>query len=257
MSTRRDTTMTAHDRHAPLSISQVASATLLGLVTLLALPGLASAQYSDEYRTRGTSPERFDWQLHIGPYTPYVGSNAFRDIFGGDGGPMLAMELDTHIVRIPYVGPLGIGVRGGWSRYRARACSVSTDGSPDCDNRADEKEKFVLLPVSIMATLRVDVLARELNFPLVITGKLGLDTFFWRSRRGGSSQGSGRSLGMRWGVMFALELDFIEPRAARRLDEDWGINHSYLFVELYGSLFGTSIPMRDAFTWSAGLGLSF
>ena len=56
---------------------------------------------------------------------------------------------------------------------------------------------------------------------------------------------------------FALELDFIEPRAARRLDEDWGINHSYLFVELYGSLLGSSIPMRDAFTWSAGLGLTF
>ena len=73
----------------------------------------------------------------------------------------------------------------------------------------------------------------------------------------GSSQGSGRSLGLRWGVMFALELDFIEPRAARRLDEDWGINHSYLFVELYGSLLGSSIPMRDAFTWSAGLGLTF
>ena len=73
----------------------------------------------------------------------------------------------------------------------------------------------------------------------------------------GDSVGSGRSIGLRWGVTFALELDFIEPRAARRLDEDWGINHSYLFVELYGSLLGSSIPMRDAFTWSAGLGLTF
>ena len=57
--------------------------------------------------------------------------------------------------------------------------------------------------------------------------------------------------------MFAFELDVIEPRAARRLDEDWGINHSYLFLELYGSLFGTSIPMRDTLTWSMGLGLTF
>ena len=58
-------------------------------------------------------------------------------------------------------------------------------------------------------------------------------------------------------MQFALELDFIEPRAARRLDVEWGINHSYLFLELYGSLFGTSIPVRDTFTWSAGLGLTF
>jgi hypothetical protein len=111
--------------------------------------------------------------------------------------------------------------------------------APDCDNRSDEREKLTLLPLTIMAILKVDVLARELGIPLVITGKLGLDTIFWRSRRGGDSQGSGRSLGLRWGVMFALELDFIEPRAARRLDEDWGINHSYLFMELYGSLLGT------------------
>ena len=186
-----------------------------------------------------------------------MGSDAFSQIFGGDGGPMVAMELDGHIVRIPYVGVLGVGVRGGWARYRARACGMTPDGALDCDNRSDEREKFTLLPLSIMAILKVDVLAREFDFPLVISGKLGLDTIFWRSRRGGDSQGSGRSLGLRWGVMFALELDFIEPRAARRLDEDWGINHSYLFMELYGSLMGSSIPMRDAFTWSAGLGLTF
>jgi len=232
------------------------AATLLAL-GLLGTVGPAKAQYSDEFRPRGESPERFDWQLHIGPYSPYVGSSAFSDIFGGDGGPMVAMELDTHIVRIPYVGPIGIGVRGGWARYTARSCTVDAAGAPDCENRSDEREKLSLLPITIMAILKVDVLARELGIPLVITGKLGLDSFFWRSRRGGSAQGSGRSLGLRWGVMFALELDFIEPRAARRLDEDWGINHSYLFVELYGSLLGTSIPMRDAFTWSAGLGLTF
>lgn len=232
-------------------------AAVLLTLGLLGAPQAASAQYSDEFRPRGESPERFDWQLHIGPYTPYVGSNAFRDIFRGDGGPMVAMELDTHIVRIPYVGPIGVGVRGGWSRYTARSCAVDAEGNPDCDNRSDEREKFVLLPVTVMAILKVDVLARELHFPLVITGKLGLDSFFWRTRRGGSTEGSGRSIGLRWGVTFALELDFIEPRAARRLDEDWGINHSYLFVELYGSLLGTSIPMRDAFTWSAGLGLTF
>lgn len=232
-------------------------AALLLTLGLLTTVQTAQAQYSDEFRPRGTSPERFDWQLHIGPYTPYVGSDVFSQIFGGDGGPLVAMELDTHIVRIPYVGPIGIGVRGGWARYRARACGVMDDGTLDCENRSSEREKFTLLPVSILATLKIDVLAREFNFPLVITGKLGLDSIFWRSRRGGSSQGSGRSLGLRWGVMFALELDFIEPRAARRLDEDWGINHSYLFVELYGSLLGSSIPMRDAFTWSAGLGLTF
>ena len=232
-------------------------AALLMTLGLLTTAQTAQAQYSDEFRPRGESPERFDWQLHIGPYTPYVGSDAFSQIFGGDGGPMVAMELDGHIVRIPYVGVLGVGVRGGWARYRARACGMTPDGALDCDNRSDEREKFTLLPLSIMAILKVDVLAREFDFPLVITGKLGLDTIFWRSRRGGDSQGSGRSLGLRWGVMFALELDFIEPRAARRLDEDWGINHSYLFMELYGSLMGSSIPLRDAFTWSAGLGLTF
>ena len=224
---------------------------------LMSTATTAHAQYSDEYRTRGESPEHADWQLHVGPYAPYVGSSAFSDIYGGDRGPMLAMEIDIHIVRIPFVGILAGGVRGGWSKYTARACAVGADGSPDCSNRSDEREKLTLLPVTLLAALKIDVLARELEIPIVITGKLGLDVNFWRNRRGGSRQGSGTSLGMRWGIQLALELDRLEPRAARRLDEDWGINHSYLFIELYGSLFGTNIPMRDAFTWSAGLGLSF
>ena len=189
----------------PHLVPRISLALLTFGLTLMAA-GAAEAQYSDEYRDGGQSPEHVDWQLHIGPYTPYPGSNAFDEIFGSDGGPMVAMEFDFHLVRIPYVGVLQAGFRAGWAKYRARACALGTDGLPDCSNRADEREKLVLLPLTLLAALKIDVLAEELNIPLVITGKLGLDVHFWRNRRGGSTVGSGRSLGLRWGCHVRLRV---------------------------------------------------
>lgn len=216
------------------------------------MPSLASAaqaQHLDERlmparSARVGTPEQFALELRGGPYRPEVGP-PFEESFGGDRGPMLAMELDVLVLRIPYVGHLGIGSGVGWSRYSGRAEVVG-------GGEAAEETSLTLVPVPIMGVLRVDVLSRELNIPLLFTGKLSADIVFWNSETG-NDEGSGIGLGLRWGAQVALELDWFDPAAARALDEEWGINHTFTFGELYGSSADDDFPLGDT-TWALGLG---
>lgn len=237
-----------------MSLALYRAASLATLVSLCALaPSTASAQWSDEFSEPVATPEHFTGEFRVGTYVPDVGNSSFTDVFGSDRGPLLALEINTFIYRIPHVGPLGVAINAGWAKYTGSTCA--TGGTTECTN-SDEGAKFVLFPVAVLATLRVDVLARELNVPLIFTGKIGLDSVFFRSKAGGTTEAEGRSHGLRWGAQIALELDWIRPRAARSLDVDWGINHSYLFFELFGSTASSSIPLGDT-TWAAGLGLVF
>jgi len=229
---------------------------VLASASLLAVAP-ASAQYSDELsaRARRSSTERFNFEFKVGTYRPDArsidGGNAFRQFFGSDRGPMLQLELDVWAVRIPYVGLLGGGVSWGWARYKRGLCS-----SLDCQDRLDEKAKARLWPIAAMAVARIDVLARELNVPIIFTGKFGLDVIFY-DIDGGDTPASSHSLGMRWAVQVALELDFINPRRARSLDDEWGINHTSLFLELFGSTADSNLDVGTSIAWAAGLGLQF
>ena len=86
----------------------------------------------------------------------------------------------------------------------------------------------------MIATLRIDALARNTPVPLVFTGKIGYNTVFFKESVGGA-ESRGRSHGLGWGAQIALELNFINPRRANALDEDWGINSSFFFFEIAGS----------------------
>ncbi|MDH5493208.1 MAG: hypothetical protein OEY14_14740 [Myxococcales bacterium] len=203
-------------------------AAILGFGLLLA-PG-ANAQWSNDEVIHIASPERFTLELRIGPYEPSAAG-----ITADDTGPLFGVELDYHIWRIPYVGPIGIGAAPSIGIYAADGSTAST--------------RLTLIPFPLLASLRVDVLARELGVPLVLTGKAGLDMIFG-VHSGAESQ---TSFGLRWGLQLALELDPLEPRAARALDEEWGINHSFLFFELFGS----TADLGDPMAWAAGLGFTF
>jgi len=58
-------------------------------------------------------------------------------------------------------------------------------------------------------------------------------------------------------VQLGLDLDTFEPAAARNMDEEWGINHSFLFFELFGfEPSNESLPLTGT-QWAIGLGFTF
>ncbi len=222
--------------------------TLAALVAFDASPAraqyVAERQMSARPAALGT-PERFAVELRGGPYTPDVGP-PLDDSFGDDDGPLLAGEIDVFLLRIPYVGHVGIGGGFGWTRYTGRA--VTPDGE-----ETEEETSLTLLPIPILAVLRIDVLARELDIPLLVTGKIGVDVVPWSVTKGNEDSGSGVGVGLHWGVQLGLELDFFDRAAARSLDEEWGINHTFVFGELFGSHAEDQFSLADV-TWAIGLG---
>ena len=206
---------------------------LLALAVSSAFAATAEARAPDTFEEdyappiNVESPQRLGFELRIGPYEP-GGGRAFKEAFGDDKGWLLALELDIKLYQIPYVGTLNLGLGWGWSKYSAKTIDQS-------GNRTGEENEFIIFPMSPMAVLRIDALARHTVVPLVFAGKLGVDFVRWKSKTDDNVDDSGLNTGLRWGVQGALELDFIQPNGARRLDEDWGVNHSYLFAEYYGS----------------------
>ena len=173
------------------------------------------------------SPMWMAFELKIGPYRP--GYPAFKESFGSDKGWLLSTELDVTLYHIPYVGQLNLGAGWGWANYDAKA-AIIPGGSP-----SGEKTELTLYPLSALAVLRVDALARYTVVPFTFAGKLGGDFVRWKANTGGNNDGNGLNKGLRWGAQAALELDFFDGRSARRLDDDWGINHTFLLFEYFES----------------------
>lgn len=226
----------------------------------LALTSVAQAQDAvagsewSGVREYTPSDERFTAEVGMGAYRPSLG-RAFEDSFGGDLGPLLHLELDVHLFRIPYIGPLAIGGAFGWVEWNGAATAVSGSATNVGDTGMS------LIPLSLLAILRIDGLARELAIPFVVSVKFGGDFGYYQTGTAGSLDADGWSVGLHWAIQAALELDFLEQRAANRLDQEWGINHSLVYFELFGSTMGqmggNSLPMGTDLAWQAGLQLTF
>lgn len=218
---------------------------------------LGHAQTQDEIQgppPHRASSEHFGFELRFGPYAPDVSNGAFDTAFRNDPGLLIGFEIDGYPVRIPYVGLLGAGVGFSWAGYSDGAF-FTEDGN---EMRADEDTTLDLFPLSALLVLKVDVLAREVGIPLVFTGKFGGDMIFWQTATGDSDKHSGYSPGLRWAAQVALELDILERQAARTLDEEWGINHTFIFFEYFGSTAGfTGDFLRVGNTgWTLGFGMT-
>lgn len=223
------------------------------------IPGGAIERFADQdVDLFQPSPVYGVWEVFaLGPYSPPIldgipGGNV--PPITGDRGPLLSTELDFFLFKIPFVGRFGVGGRVGWASYSGRALPADVDEDAEDLGEQGEPARLTMFPITPMAMLRIDVLARELDIPIVFTAKVGLDIIPWRSRLGGVTEAKDVEYGLRWGAQVALELDFLEPRAARRLDDEWGINHTFIFAELFGS---TARFLGANIAWTAGLGIVF
>jgi hypothetical protein len=219
----------------------------------LLAPQRAAAQAYDEMTPHRdfSSPEHFALEFRIGPYQPDMGGNrAFNTFFGTDHGPMFAFELDVVAYRLKDVLYLSGGAGMGTASYLGH--TLDSTGLPTA-----EKTTFSMLPIDLLAVLRVDVLARKLSVPFILAGKLGYQWAHWNAQDGKATPVSGWSVGTRWAAQVALDLDVFDQKAARRMDEEWGINHSSLFFELFGwKPSPRSLPLGST-AWTVGLGFAF
>lgn len=216
----------------------------------------ARAESVGESQKEGWSPEGYLLSVGVGAYHPDPGSAIFDQIYSGDNGPLILVAFDFFLYRIPFLGPIGIDIAGGWAGYKGTACEVGPNGECSSSSGSTQTAKFSIFPLNTMFVLRIDALARETPVPFVFTGKIGYTNIFFNEDTGSGKQG-GRSGGLGWAAQIALELNFVNRRRANALDEDWGINSSFFFFELAGADANSGAPVGDKLYFTGGLGLTF
>jgi hypothetical protein len=230
-----------------MRIASLLALTLVGCLVSSRVLARAPDTFEEDYARPALidSPMWWAMELKAGPYIP-GDTSSLKDTFGNDRGWLLSVEVDVTVLHIPKVGQLNLGLGFGWSNYEAKARDEN-------GNKTSEETKLTLYPLSALAVLRVDALARETVIPLTFAGKIGSDFVRWKSTTGKRTDADGINVGLRWAVQAAFELDFFERQSARRMDEEWGVNHTFLLFEYFQSVTeGTGDR-----TWQLGLGAQY
>lgn len=240
----------------------------------LLLPQEAAAQvdtrdYRRADRKLPESPQRFAFELRMGPYKPRVddefsGKTPFADTFGDGKGFHIGAEIDWQAWRIPHFGTLGPGFSFAYTSRSAKAKITGTT------KESSEETTLKIMPMIAVGVLRIDVLTRDLGIPLVPYGKAGYGMGFWSvtTDKGVVTRDGVEARGRSWGTHLAvggmLHLDFLEPDTALAFDDEMGVNNTYLFFEWMWSDLGTSTlieskPQMHVGTsgWAAGLAMEF
>jgi hypothetical protein len=139
--------------------------------------------------------------------------------------------------------------------------------------RSGDETSLNILPLQLMLVYRFDVLALRYKVPFVPYMKVGLAYYIWWIQNGGGDiatvnagpgktvSGYGGTFGWTLNPGLAFLLDVIDPTAARVIDSELGINHTYVFAELnYANIsgFGASdVLVLSDLTWTAGLAFEF
>jgi hypothetical protein len=206
------------------------------------------------------SAQQFAFELRFGPYRPAIDSpfpaqKPYESVFGSDGRLAFGLEFDWQLFRIPYVGTLGPGAGWGYTHMSAQARFNTGELSA-------EDTDMAIMPMYGVAVLRIDELARRTTIPLVGYAKAGLGYGIYWTGNDVETQRRGHT----WGTHFALGgmflLDVIDHRSAVEIDNEWGINNTYIFFEWMVSNLDDFKGSRDPSAMHIGtntwmLGLAF
>lgn len=228
----------------------------------------AQAMLPDEAE-RLRSPQRFALEMRFGPYRPDVdsefegsGRTPYQKFYGDDNRLMMQLELDYQLFQ--KFGSAGIGVGIGYFSATAKAFDATGLGSRTADDST-----LKIIPLSLLAVYRFDMLYERRGIPLVPYAKLGLAYAYWQVTDGNDeiatdgigAEARGGTLGWQGALGISLVLDFIDPDSARAFDSEMGVNHTHLFFELNHydiSGLGQSNRMHlGDDTWTMGLMFEF
>jgi hypothetical protein len=210
------------------------------------------------------SPRWWMLEIKFGPYKPAVDSEPgltgkpYRDVFGCPAGSscsarwpgtdvMSQVELDFHLWKGH--GTLSVGGTIGYFTVDGNALQPEDPEQPyDPENnpyvRSADETVLHYLPLVLQAVYRWDYAARRYHVPVVPYVKAGVVYAFWWIEGpdgdvtrfvAGGGKARGGTFGYQINVGLALELNFLEPSAAKRMDSEIGVNSTYLFCELVHS----------------------
>ena len=256
-------------RRARLALSAVlAAATLLAAGSAAAQTGLGRYGSNDWRRAnrptedadRLFSPGRFAFEVRFGPYTPQIddefdgAATPYEDVFNPNPQFYVGLEIDWLPIRIPYLGVVGPGV--GWG-YTSASAKAKISGE---DTESGQDTSLWIMPMYLSAVLRVDVLQREVNIPIVPYAKLGVGWGLWSASSGedtaqvGDVTARGSSLGAHLALGGMLSLTWLDPRSTGNLRDSTGLSAIYLFGEWMNASLGGGSQMRvGTSTWVLGL----
>jgi hypothetical protein len=162
--------------------------------------------------------------------------------------------LDAAWTPITKYTTLGIGGGFGVSYAEGKALRVGYGGFEETENRVT----FVLVPMHLSLFWNLQFWEKQ---PVIPGFSVGYDAWFWNEDK---AEGDGKGNGFRQGWHAAASLwfllDWLEPTHATRLDNDYGINHTYLVAEYrYSAINGFGNRGFDFtdHTFSGGLGFAF
>jgi hypothetical protein len=201
---------------------------------LVATSGQAVAQ-GDDYRSSQRnrisheSRQRFAFELRFGPFHPNIddglAAKPYETVFGDSKRVLAGAEFDWQMFRIPMVGTIGPGFGLSYTHMSAQARLRGTG------ELAAEETSLTLLPMYAAGVLRIDTLARSTAVPLVVYGKAGLGLGFFKMGNDVETQAKGHTWGMHYALGAMFLLDSLDSDSAAQLDNEMGINNTYIYLE--------------------------
>ncbi|MBA2664864.1 MAG: hypothetical protein H0U74_21425 [Bradymonadaceae bacterium] len=206
------------------------------------------------------------FEFRLGGYYPAIdnefgdGAGPFETFFGTSSLWMGELEVDFYLLQ--GFGTLGLGMHAGYA-----STTGSVRNRDAIDEALPDTTTFRVIPLRASAVYRYDYSALNHGIPLVPVFKAGLDYYLWsiegadgETAISNGNNASGGRAGWHASLGLHFLLDVVDPSSAAAFDLNWGINHSYLFVEYmmtridgFGS---TGFDLSDD-QWMFGLAFEF
>jgi hypothetical protein len=204
----------------------------LRVLAVVLLAGAASTA-----RAQQASPRWGSFELGAGPYRPDIdaefgGSGPYEQVFGSSRHWQFRAGFGKSIYT--GFGDLEVGLRSGFFRATGRAVYLDpNDPTGKTYLKSGDETSLWIVPTSLTVTYYFEYLAERFRWiPITLYGRGALERYNWWTSTSGGTSKRGATNG--WSVTggAALLLDSFDPGLARDLDNETGINHTYLFFDV-------------------------
>jgi hypothetical protein len=177
------------------------------------------------------------FELGAGTYAPDVDSEfgtspgPYEQTLGGSGW-MFRLGASKALLSNE-LGAIEVGLRTGYFSKSGKGLQANPDGSGGTVRSGDDT-RLSIVPTSATVTLRFDWLAERYRFvPFSFYGRAAFERYNWWVTDGNDDWSeNGATNGWSVTAGAALLLDAFDPSLARELDNDTGVNHTYLFFDV-------------------------